>query len=93
MHFALLAKLAERLGLEELSMGMSGDFARAIAFGATYVRDRHRHLRRRGAVSWQAGGRASTLRHEPNVRLWNPSAASRVCRSRIDSAMQPAVGA
>ena len=38
MHFALLAKLAERLGLAELSMGMSGDFARAIQFGATYVR-------------------------------------------------------
>lgn len=38
MHFALLAKLGEKLGLRELSMGMSGDFARAIAFGATYVR-------------------------------------------------------
>jgi pyridoxal phosphate enzyme (YggS family) len=38
MHFALLAKIAERLGLKELSMGMSGDFARAISFGATYVR-------------------------------------------------------
>ena len=38
MHFALLAKLAERLGVKELSIGMSGDFARAIAFGATYVR-------------------------------------------------------
>ncbi len=38
MHFALLAKIAERLGLKGLSMGMSGDFARAIAFGATYVR-------------------------------------------------------
>ena len=38
MHFALLAKIAARLGLEELSMGMSGDFAKAIAFGATYVR-------------------------------------------------------
>jgi pyridoxal phosphate enzyme (YggS family) len=38
MHFALLAKLAERLGLDELSMGMSGDFARAVQFGATYVR-------------------------------------------------------
>ena len=38
MHFALLAKLAERLGVKELSMGMSGDFARAIAFGASYVR-------------------------------------------------------
>jgi pyridoxal phosphate enzyme (YggS family) len=38
MHFALLAKLGEQLGLDELSMGMSGDFARAIQFGATYVR-------------------------------------------------------
>ncbi len=38
MHFALLAKIAARLGLKELSMGMSGDFARAIQFGATYVR-------------------------------------------------------
>ncbi len=38
MHFALLAKIAARLGVEELSMGMSGDFARAVQFGATYVR-------------------------------------------------------
>jgi len=38
MHFALLAKLAEKVGLKELSMGMSGDFPRAITFGATYVR-------------------------------------------------------
>jgi hypothetical protein len=38
MHFALLAKIAARLGLHELSMGMSGDFVKAIAFGATYVR-------------------------------------------------------
>jgi uncharacterized pyridoxal phosphate-containing UPF0001 family protein len=38
MHFALLAKIAARVGVKELSMGMSGDFARAIAFGATYVR-------------------------------------------------------
>lgn len=38
MHFALLAKLAERVGVKQLSMGMSGDFARAIGFGATYVR-------------------------------------------------------
>ncbi len=38
MHFALLAKMAKRLGIAELSMGMSGDFARAIQFGATYVR-------------------------------------------------------
>jgi len=38
MHFALLAKLAEKIGVKELSMGMSGDFVRAIQFGATYVR-------------------------------------------------------
>jgi len=38
LHFALLANLADELGFEELSMGMSGDFAKAIAFGATYVR-------------------------------------------------------
>lgn len=38
MHFALLTKLAEEIGLDELSMGMSGDFQKAIAFGATYVR-------------------------------------------------------
>jgi pyridoxal phosphate enzyme (YggS family) len=37
-HFALLAKLARRHGLSELSMGMSGDFETAIAFGATHVR-------------------------------------------------------
>ncbi len=38
LHFALLAKLARRNDLEQLSMGMSGDFERAIAQGATYVR-------------------------------------------------------
>ena len=38
MHFALLAKLATRNGLAQLSMGMSGDFAKAISFGATHVR-------------------------------------------------------
>ena len=37
-HFALLAKIATRNGLEKLSMGMSGDFETAIAFGATSVR-------------------------------------------------------
>lgn len=37
-HFALLAKLAAACGLTELSMGMSGDFESAIAFGASYVR-------------------------------------------------------
>lgn len=37
-HFALLAKIAARNGLARLSMGMSGDFETAIAFGATSVR-------------------------------------------------------
>ena len=38
MHFALLAKIARRNGLFELSMGMSHDFETAIRFGATQVR-------------------------------------------------------
>jgi PLP dependent protein len=37
-HFALTAKIAGRNGLSFLSMGMSADFATAIAFGATHVR-------------------------------------------------------
>jgi PLP dependent protein len=37
-HFAQLAGMAERNGLGELSMGMSGDFEVAVAHGATYVR-------------------------------------------------------
>jgi len=38
LHFALLAKIAERNGLKGLSMGMSADYARAIKLGATHVR-------------------------------------------------------
>ncbi|MBU2941157.1 YggS family pyridoxal phosphate-dependent enzyme [Shimia thalassica] len=38
LHFALLAKIAARNGVEGLSMGMSGDFERAVALGATHVR-------------------------------------------------------
>lgn len=38
LHFALLAKIAERNGLAGLSMGMSGDFEQAVALGATHVR-------------------------------------------------------
>jgi hypothetical protein len=37
-HFALTAKIAARNGLKYLSMGMSADFAIAIALGATHVR-------------------------------------------------------
>ncbi|SDX47556.1 hypothetical protein SAMN05444358_10680 [Ruegeria halocynthiae] len=38
LHFALLARIAERNGLDGLSMGMSGDFESAITLGATHVR-------------------------------------------------------
>jgi len=38
LHFALLAKIAKRNGIDGLSMGMSSDFERAIAQGATHVR-------------------------------------------------------
>jgi pyridoxal phosphate enzyme (YggS family) len=37
-HFAALRALAQRNGLEGLSMGMSGDFETAIAEGATHIR-------------------------------------------------------
>jgi len=37
-HFALTAKIAARNGLKNLSMGMSSDFATAIALGATHIR-------------------------------------------------------
>ena len=38
LHFALLRKIAERNGLVGLSMGMSADFERAVALGATHIR-------------------------------------------------------
>lgn len=38
LHFALLAKIARRNGLDRLSMGMSGDFETAVRLGATSVR-------------------------------------------------------
>ena len=37
-HFALLARLAREVGVNNLSMGMSGDFSLAIELGATQVR-------------------------------------------------------
>ena len=37
-HFELLAQIARRNGLKNLSMGMSGDFETAIKHGATHVR-------------------------------------------------------
>jgi hypothetical protein len=38
LHFALLAQIAARNGLDALSMGMSADYEVAVAFGATHVR-------------------------------------------------------
>ncbi len=38
LHFALLKKLAADLGLSQLSMGMSDDYERAVALGATHIR-------------------------------------------------------
>lgn len=38
LHFALLKKYARELNLAHLSMGMSADFEKAIAAGATHVR-------------------------------------------------------
>jgi len=37
-YFALLAKLARDHGLDQLSMGMSGDYETAVRIGATHVR-------------------------------------------------------
>ena len=37
-HFGLLAKMAARLGLAKVSMGMSADYETAVRLGATHVR-------------------------------------------------------
>lgn len=38
LHTAFLAKIAERNGLHQISIGMSDDYADAVRFGATHVR-------------------------------------------------------
>ena len=38
LHFSLLKKLAAENCLKNLSMGMSGDFEKALALGATHIR-------------------------------------------------------
>jgi len=38
LHFALLADIARRNDLDQLSMGMSADYEIAVQFGATHVR-------------------------------------------------------
>jgi uncharacterized pyridoxal phosphate-containing UPF0001 family protein len=37
-HFALLAQIAKRNGIVDLSMGMTADYQLAIQLGATHVR-------------------------------------------------------
>ncbi|MAQ71300.1 MAG: YggS family pyridoxal phosphate-dependent enzyme [Alphaproteobacteria bacterium] len=38
LHFSLLKELANRYGLQETSMGMSGDFEKAVPLNPTYLR-------------------------------------------------------
>ena len=38
LHFSLLADVARRHGLDQLSMGMTADYEIAVRFGATHVR-------------------------------------------------------
>lgn len=38
LHFALLKKIADENSLKIISMGMSADFEKAIAYGATHIR-------------------------------------------------------
>jgi len=61
--FATLAALADRLGLAEVSMGMSDDFEVAVEEGATIVRvgraifgERRRHTGPKGVRFGRAGG-------------------------------------
>ena len=53
LHFGLLRILAEDLGLQKLSMGMSGDFEQAIRFGASSVRVGSALFGERSAVNVQ----------------------------------------
>jgi len=62
-HFALLAKIARRLGLKSLSMGMSGDFETAIAMGATDVRVGSAIFGERAPLGPLSGLSAETRRH------------------------------
>ena len=54
-HFALLLKLARKAHLQELSMGMSGDFEQAISLGATLVRVGSAIFGERPTASHQTG--------------------------------------
>ena len=85
MHFALLAKIAARLGLKELSMGMSGDFEHAIAFGATYVRIGTAIFGARDARSKQSPNR----RPAPQLRKQHHAGRVATARCSLPSAHSP----
>ena len=38
MYFKKMSELRDILGVEDLSMGMSGDYLEAIKYGSTFVR-------------------------------------------------------
>ena len=38
IYFAFLKQMAQKINLKKLSMGMSGDFQKAIMLGATHIR-------------------------------------------------------
>ena len=63
-HFALTAKIAARNGLKLLSMGMSADFATAIAFGATHVRV--------GTAIFGAQSRVLKIHRDASIRVVRP---------------------
>ena len=63
-HFALTAKIAARNGLKLLSMGMSADYAIAIAMGATHVRVGSAIFGARADVPVAAGQRRRIVRAE-----------------------------
>ena len=71
-HFALTAKIAARNGLKLLSMGMSADYAIAIAMGATHVRVGSAIFGARVALPVAAGQRRRIVRAE-RLRRQRPS--------------------
>ena len=84
LHFSLLATIAERMNLESLSMGMSNDYETAIKLGATHIR--------LGTALF--GKRALLIIYY--LIMFNKSPRftkdSRLIRSKLFKATQPAVG-
>ncbi len=85
-HFALTAKIANRNGLKFLSMGMSADFATAIALGAT-------HIRVGSAIFGNERNVIAAVLYSTTILVRGPRRES-IRRSVLSSsATQPAVGA